>query len=57
VGADLVSCVLYTTAVALLPLRQLGFLVICSEGNEGVAYKMSSINRPILGVLTWLEHQ
>ena len=27
-GADLVNCVLYTTAVARLPLRYLGFLVI-----------------------------
>jgi len=28
IGANLVSCVLYTKAVARLPLRQLGFLVV-----------------------------
>jgi len=31
VGADLLNCVLYTKAVARLPLRQLGFLVSLLE--------------------------
>ena len=30
-GADLVTCVLYTKAVARFPLRYLGFLVILSN--------------------------